>query len=139
MNLLKTKLDNGLTVLLRESHTAPVTGFWVWYRVGSRNEHPGITGISHWVEHMLFKGTSRWPREKLDQAVAREGGILNAMTWYDFTAYYETLPSRKVSLSLDIESDRMVNALFDPEETESERTVIIMSGKARKRSTLSAG
>lgn len=136
MNLLKTKLDNGLTVLLRESHTAPVTGFWVWYRVGSRNEHPGITGISHWVEHMLFKGTSRWPREKLDQAVAREGGILNAMTWYDFTAYYETLPSRKVSLSLDIESDRMVNALFDPEETESERTVIISERQGHENNPL---
>lgn len=125
MNLLKTTLGNGLTVLVRESHTAPVTSFWVWYRVGSRNERLGITGASHWVEHMLFKGTERWPRRRLDQALSREGGAFNAMTWYDFTAYYETLPASKVSLALDIESDRMSNALFEQEEVESERTVII--------------
>lgn len=136
MNLLKTKLDNGLTVLIRESHTAPVTGFWVWYRVGSRNEHEGCTGISHWVEHMLFKGTERWPRRKLDQTIARAGGMLNAMTWYDFTAYYETLPANKVSLSLDIESDRMVNALFDPDEVAAERTVVISERQGNENSPL---
>ncbi|MCD4738536.1 MAG: insulinase family protein [Anaerolineae bacterium] len=136
MNLLKTTLDNGLTVLARESHTAPVTSFWVWYRVGSRNEKPGITGISHWVEHMLFKGTKRWPRRKLDQAIAREGSYLNAMTWYDFTAFYETLPSNKINLALDIESDRMANSLFDPTEVASERSVIISERQGRENSPL---
>lgn len=125
MNLLKTTLDNGLTVLVRESHSAPVTSFWIWYRVGSRNEHLGITGVSHWVEHMLFKGTEKWPRGKMDQALARVGGYFNAMTWYDFTAYYETLPVEQLSLALDIESDRMTEALFEPSEVESERSVII--------------
>jgi len=125
VNLLKTTLENGLTVVLRETHSAPVTSVWIWYRVGSRNEHLGITGISHWVEHMLFKGTARWPRQKLDQAIAREGGYLNGMTWYDFTTYFETLPSAKAYLALDIEADRMTNALFDADEVAAERTVVI--------------
>lgn len=125
MNLLKVNLDNGLVALVRESHTAPVASFWVWYRVGSRNEQPGITGISHWIEHMLFKGSPRWPRGSIDQTIAREGGQFNGMTWYDFTTYYETLPAEKIALAMDIEADRMVNASFDPEEAEFERTVII--------------
>ncbi len=125
MNLLKSKLDNGLSILIRESRTAPVASFWIWYRVGSRNERPGITGISHWVEHMLFKGSERWPQGALDQAISREGGVFNGMTWYDFTTYYETLPAEKIALAMEIEADRMSNCLFDPDETESERTVII--------------
>ena len=121
----KVVLDNGLTVLLREMHHAPVASSWVWYRVGSRNEGTGITGISHWVEHMLFKGTPTFPQGEFDKAVAREGGLLNGMTWIDFTTYFETLPSDRIDLALRVESDRMVHAIFDPEETELERTVII--------------
>jgi len=134
LNLLKTRLDNGLSVLLRESHTAPVVTFWVWYRVGSRNEHQRITGISHWIEHMLFKGTERWPRQKLDHSLGRVGGYYNAMTWYDFTAYFETLPAHKANLALDIEADRMVNALFDPAEVEAERTVVISERQGKENS-----
>jgi len=134
LNLLKTNLDNGLPVLLRESRTAPVVTFWIWYRVGSRNEHLGITGISHWVEHMLFKGTERWPRRELDHSLARAGGFFNAMTWYDFTAYFETLPAHKFELALDIEADRMVNALFDPAEVEAERTVVISERQGKENS-----
>ncbi len=134
MNLLQTTLDNGLKVLIREGHTAPVASFWVWYRVGSRNEHLGITGISHWVEHMLFKGTERWPRGSVDQAVARAGGTFNGMTWYDFTTYYETLPIERISLALDIESDRMGNATFDPKEVETERIVIISERQGSENS-----
>lgn len=118
-------MDNGLTVLLREMHHAPVTSFWVWYRVGSRNERSGITGISHWVEHMLFKGTPSFPQGEFDKAVAREGGMFNGMTWLDFTTYFETLPADRIDLALRAEADRMVNAVFDPDETELERTVII--------------
>jgi zinc protease len=81
----RTVLDNGLTVVLREMHHAPVASFWVWYRVGSRNEWSGITGISHWVEHMLFKGTPAFPQGEFDKAIAREGGVFNWMTWLDFT------------------------------------------------------
>ncbi len=118
-------LDNGLTVFLREKHDAPVASFWVWYRVGSRNELPGLTGISHWVEHMQFKGTPSLAKGAIFGDVSRVGGTLNAMTSTDWTAYYETLPVSELDLSLRIESDRMVNSLFDPEETESERTVIL--------------
>ncbi len=125
MNLLKTTLDNGLTVLIRETHTAPVASVWLWYRVGSGDEMPGKTGSAHWVEHMLFKGTERWPEGAADEAIAREGGVFNGMTWLDFTTFYETLPADKIALALDIEADRMVNARFDPEEVESERTVIL--------------
>ena len=124
-DITRTQLDNGLTVILKEMHTAPVISTWVWYRVGSRNEVPGKTGISHWVEHMQFKGTPKYPTGSYDRLLSREGGIFNAMTWFDYTAYFETLPANRVELALDIESDRMVNSLFAPEEVERERTVII--------------
>ena len=123
--LTSTKLANGLQVVLKPSRVAPVASFWVWYRVGSRNEGPGLTGVSHWVEHMLFKGTERYPRGEFDKAVARAGGVFNGMTWQDWTTYFETFPSDRIELALQVESDRMANAVFDPAETESERTVII--------------
>ena len=134
MALLRTKLDNGLQVLIRESHTAPVVSVWVWYRAGVRNERQGLTGISHWVEHMLFKGSERWPAGAADEAIAREGGVSNGMTWYDFTTYYETLPAHKISVALDIESDRMRNAAFDPDEVEAERSVIISERQGNENS-----
>ena len=121
----RTRLDNGLTVVLREMHHAPVTSFWVWYRLGSRNEKPGMTGASHWVEHMLFKGSPAFPPGTLDRAVSRVGGRFNAFTWIDFTAYFETMPSEEIGLALEIESDRMVNAFMDEDSVNSERTVII--------------
>ena len=124
-HIIKQKLDNGLTVLIKEMHHAPVATFWVWYHVGSRNERTGITGVSHWVEHMMFKGTEKFPRGTLDRAVSREGGIWNAFTWIDFTTYFETLPADRFELSLQIESDRMTNSIFDPDEVAAERTVII--------------
>ncbi len=134
MTLLRTKFDNGLQVLIRESHAAPVVSVWAWYRAGVRNERQGMTGISHWVEHMLFKGSERWPEGAADEAVAREGGVFNGMTWYDFTTYYETLPAHKISVALDIESDRMRNAAFDADEVESERTVIISERQGNENS-----
>ncbi len=124
-DLIKTELSNGLTVLVKEAHFAPVASFWIWYRVGSRNEYTGITGISHWVEHMLFKGTTEFPRGAVDKAIAREGGVFNGMTWYDFTTYYATLPADRIELEVQIEADRMNNARFDPDDVASERTVII--------------
>lgn len=123
--IVKTKLDNGLTVILKEMHHAPVASFWIWYGVGSRNEKPGYTGSAHWVEHMMFKGTEQFPANTLDRTVSREGGRWNAFTWIDFTAYYETLPSDRIDLALRLESDRMVNTIMTPEATESERTVIL--------------
>jgi len=121
----RTVLPNGLVVVLREVHTAPVATFWAWYRVGSRNEVPGVTGISHWVEHMLFKGTPTLAKGEFSRLVNRHGGTWNGFTWKDFTAYFETLPAAHIGLGLRIESDRMVHTLFDPTEVESERTVII--------------
>ncbi len=119
------KLDNGLEVRLKEIHTAPLISNWVWYRVGSRQERAGITGISHWVEHMQFKGTPKFPGNELDRLISRDGGYWNAMTWLDWTAYYETMPADCIELALQLEADRMMNSKFDPDEVESERTVII--------------
>ena len=105
-------MSNGLQVILKETHVAPVASFWIYYRVGSRNELPGTTGISHWVEHMLFKGTERFPRGEFDKAVSRAGGVFNGMTSSDLTTYFETFPSERIELALQVESDRMVNAVF---------------------------
>lgn len=125
MTISRHTLDNGLTVLLKESRHAPVTTFWVWYRVGSRNEVPGITGIAHWAEHMLFKGSEAFPKGEIFRQIARNGGVMNGLTWLDFTTFFETLPADRIDLSLQIQADRMVSALFDPEEVTLERTVII--------------
>ncbi len=122
---IKTVLPNGLTIHLKEIHNAPIISHWVWYRVGSRNEVPGLTGISHWVEHMQFKGTPQFPAGVLDKAISREGGYWNAFTYLDWTAYFETMPAEKIDLALRLEADRMVNSVFDPKEVESERSVII--------------
>ena len=118
-------LDNGLTVILKEAHAAPVISWWLAYKVGSRNEPTGKTGISHWVEHMMFKGTERFPAGTLDRAIDRAGGQWNAFTSMDYTMYFETLPADKIDIAMQAEADRMTRALFDPDETESERTVII--------------
>ncbi len=122
---VKYTLDNGLTVLIKEMHHAPLISFWMWYRVGSGDERAGRTGISHWVEHMLFKGTPQFPKGEIDRQISRCGGSSNGMTWLDFTTYLETLPSHELDLALRIEADRMSNALFDLDEVEAERTVII--------------
>ncbi len=121
----KHTLPNGLTVLLKEVHSAPLVSWWVLYRVGSRNEPTGLTGVSHWVEHMMFKGTETFPQGVLDRAIDREGGSWNAQTFIDYTAFYETMPADRIDLALRLEADRMANAVFDPEEVNSERTVII--------------
>jgi zinc protease len=133
-NLTTTRLSNGLPVLIKESHVAPVASFWIFYRVGSRNELPGTTGISHWVEHMLFKGTDRFPRGEFDRAVARAGGMANGMTAQDWTTYFETLPSERIDLALEFESDRMVNTIIDADEVEAERTVIISEREGSENS-----
>lgn len=123
--ITKTQLDNGLTVLLKEMHHAPVTTFMIWYRVGSRNEIPGLTGASHWVEHMMFKGTPQISGDLMERMISREGGFWNAFTWLDYTAYYETMPSNRIDIALRLEADRMVNTVMTPDEVESERTVIL--------------
>ncbi len=124
-SLTKLTLSNGLLVLLKEIHTSPIISQWIWYRLGSRDEVPGLTGASHWVEHMMFKGTPEFPLGALDRAISRDGGYLNAFTFLDWTAFFETLPADKIDLALRLEADRMFNSLFDPNEVSSERTVVI--------------
>jgi zinc protease len=118
-------LPNGLTIKLKEIHTAPLISHWVWYRVGSRDELEGKTGLSHWVEHMQFKGTPRFPPNVLDKSISREGGVWNAFTFMDWTTYFATLPAEKIDLIMRLEADRIHNSLFKPEEVEPERTVVI--------------
>lgn len=118
------KLDNGLKVLLMEEHKAPVATFQIWYRVGSRNELPGNTGMSHLLEHMMFKGTKKYGPKTFSQTVQRNGGNDNAFTSKDYTAYFETFSSDRIWLSLDMESDRMRGLLLDPKEFSSERNVV---------------
>ncbi|OQB43542.1 MAG: Protease 3 precursor [Candidatus Latescibacteria bacterium ADurb.Bin168] len=118
-------LTNGLTVITEERHHAPVTSFWMGYRVGSRNELPGQTGVSHWIEHMLFKPSERFPGTERDRLIAREGGTTNAFTWIDCTAYYTTIPSSKLDIVLQIEADRLSRPLFAPDVFETERSVIL--------------
>ena len=129
-------LSNGLKVFLKEIHTAPIISSWLWYRVGSRDEVQGQTGISHWVEHMQFKGTPKFPANVLDKAISREGGMWNAMTYLDWTAYFETLPADKIDLALQLEADRMVNSQFDEKEVSSERTVIISEREGNENDPL---
>jgi zinc protease len=121
----QVKLKNGMKVLLKEVHTAPIISSWLWYRVGSRDEPTGKTGISHWTEHMLFKGTKKFPAKILDKSISRDGGRWNAATSRDATHYYETMPAGKFDLALQLESDRMKNSAFDAKDVASERTVII--------------
>ena len=118
-------LDNGLKVLVQEIHTAPLVSVWCWYRVGSGDEAPGRTGVSHWVEHMNFKGTTHIPREQMKGIVERFGGMWNGYTWIDQTTYLETAGRAALDQMLFIEAERMTNGLFEPAECEAERTVII--------------
>lgn len=118
-------LDNGLTILLKPVPGCGTATCWIWYRVGSKYEQPGITGASHWVEHMLFKGTERFRAGQIFEEVARRGGYNNGFTSADYTVYFETLPAEHLDLGIEIEADRMINARFDAADVESERTVII--------------
>lgn len=117
-------LKNGLKVILLEEHKAPVVTFQVWYRVGSRNEVVGKTGLSHLTEHMMFKGTKRHGKGEFSRIVAKNGGNENAFTSKDYTAYFENFASDRIDLSLELESDRMTNLLVDPKEFHLERDVV---------------
>ena len=118
-------LDNGLRVLVQELHTAPLASVWCWYRVGSRDEPSGLTGVSQWVEHMNFKGTTNIPRDKVKGIIEQLGGYWNGYTWIDQTTYTETATRDALDRMLFIESERMASCLYDPADCESERTVII--------------
>jgi len=123
--LRRATLDNGLKVLVQEEHAAPLASVWCWYKVGSKDERPGLTGVSHWVEHMNFKGTTNIPRDQVKGIIEQFGGGWNGYTWIDQTTYLETATRDALDRMLFIESERMANCLYHPDDCESERSVII--------------
>ena len=123
------RLGNGLTILTREDRVIPIVSLMLWYKVGSRCESPGITGISHFLEHMMFKGTDRYEKGEIDCLTLRNGGSNNAFTSQDYTAYYFSFASDRWWQALDIEANRMKNNRFDPREFELEKQVVIEERK----------
>ncbi|WP_375469902.1 M16 family metallopeptidase [uncultured Nostoc sp.] len=123
-NVRKTVLENGLTVLTKEVHTAPVVTVQAWYKVGSRNEEPGVNGIAHQLEHMMFKGTKNRPIQ-FGRLFSALGSDSNAFTSYDQTAYYGTVERNKLKALLVLEADRMQNSQIEPEQLANEKRVVI--------------
>jgi zinc protease len=123
-NVRKTVLENGLIVLTKEVHTAPVVTVQVWYKIGSRNEEPGVNGIAHQLEHMMFKGTKNRPIQ-FGRLFSALGSDSNAFTSYDQTAYYGTVERSKLKALLVLEADRMQNSQIEPEQLASEKRVVI--------------
>jgi len=117
-------LDNGLVVLLQPDHSVPTVTFWQWYKVGSRNEGPGITGISHFFEHMMFNGSKNVPPKEYDRIIESAGGFSNAFTDRDMTAYYEDIASDGLDVLLRLDSDRMAALSLLPEQLKSEIEVV---------------
>jgi len=127
----ETVLPNGLKVILLENHKAPLVTFQVWYRVGSRNETPGKTGLSHMLEHMMFKGTRKVGPEKFSRIIQENGGNDNAFTSYDYTAYYENLRSDRIQVAIDLEEDRMRNLVLREKDFRTERKVVMEERRQR--------
>ncbi len=124
-------LDNGLKLILLEEHKAPVAVFQVWYRVGSRNEELGKTGLSHLLEHLMFKGTDKRGPEEYSRIIQRNGGNENAFTSNDNTTYFATLASDRVDVVLELEADRMQNLKFDNEQFTPEHQVVMEERRLR--------
>ena len=124
-------LDNGLRVLLQEDHRSPVATLQLWYRVGSRNEARGATGIAHFLEHLMFRGTPANPPGAYARIVERNGGQDNAFTAQDVTSYYVDIAADRLDLVLALEADRMHNLSLDPKIVDSEREVVIEERRTR--------
>ena len=101
------ELNNGLKILVKEDHRAPVVVTQIWYKVGSSYEHDGITGISHALEHMMFKGSEKFAPGEFSRIIAENGGRDNAFTGPDYTSYFQTLEKSRLSISFELEADRM--------------------------------
>ena len=129
--VLETTLTNGLKVILLEDHKAPLITFQIWYRVGSRNEAWGKTGLSHMLEHMMFKGTQKVGPEEFSRIIQENGGNNNAFTSRDYTAYFENLSADRIQVALDLESDRMQNLLLREEDFRTERMVVMEERRLR--------
>ncbi|GBD41385.1 putative zinc protease [bacterium HR39] len=124
-------LDNGMEVVLVENHRAPVVAHWVWYRVGTADSPPGKSGLPHYLEHLMFKGTAKIPPGMFSKIVARLGGEDNAMTGYDFTAYFQMIARRHLATVMEMEADRMVNLRLSEEDCLTERDVIVEERRQR--------
>lgn len=120
----KFTLANGLTVLLVEDHSVPMVSYHTWYRVGSRDEYPGVTGAAHMLEHMMFKGAKKYDGKSFDRIFHENGIMNNAFTTNDYTGFFENLPSSKLELVMDMEVDRMSSLLISPEDLKSEKEVV---------------
>ena len=118
-------LRNGLKILFIENHKLPLTAFFTFYKVGSRNERPGITGISHLFEHMMFKGSKKFPEGAFDEILTANGGFSNAYTTRDMTVYYEVFPSRLFEKVVEMEADRMQYLNVGKDSLEAERQVVM--------------
>lgn len=118
------KLDNGLKILVKEDHRAPVAVVMVWYDVGSADEPGGITGVSHALEHLMFKGTKKFPLGVFSKTISNLGGQENAFTNTDYTAYFEKIAAQNLATSFELEADRMQNLQFEPTEFKKEMNVI---------------
>ncbi|WP_227429651.1 M16 family metallopeptidase [Psychrobacter sp. I-STPA6b] len=124
-------LDNGLKVIIKEDHRAPVVMSQIWYRVGATDEPADQGGISHLLEHMMFKGTDKVSSNDFERLIAKFGGQNNAFTSYNYTGYYEMFPANRLGLALELEADRMQNLQFDPEAFASERQVVMEERRQR--------
>ena len=129
--VFETVLSNGLKVILLENHKAPLVTFQVWYRVGSRNEVWGKTGLSHMLEHMMFKGTQKIGPEEFSRIIQENGGNDNAFTSHDYTAYFENLSADRVQVAIDLEADRMQNLMLREEDFRTERMVVMEERRLR--------
>ncbi len=119
------QLDNGMDVVVVEDHRAPVVQHMVWYRAGSADEPRGESGVAHYLEHLLFKGTDTLAPGEFSATVAANGGQDNAFTSYDYTAYYQRVAADRLELMMKMESDRMVNLRLSEKDIETERDVIL--------------
>ncbi|MSO98736.1 MAG: insulinase family protein [Rhodospirillaceae bacterium] len=124
-------LANGMQIVAIANHRAPVVAHMVWYRAGAADEPPGKSGIAHFLEHLMFKGTAKYPDGIMDEVVARNGGEQNAFTSHDFTAYYQNIAVDRLPLVMEIEADRMRNLVLAPKEVDTEREVIIEERRMR--------
>jgi zinc protease len=125
------RLDNGLRILFIEDHRIPIANFQIWYRVGSIDEPAGKSGMSHFLEHVMFKGTPKYGSKVFSTLIQKKGGIDNAFTTKDYTMYYQKIPSSAISLSITLEADRMKNLLLKPADIEAERGVIMEERRMR--------
>ena len=129
--MTEATLDNGLRILVLEDHRSPIATVQTWYRVGSRNEIPGATGLAHFLEHMMFKGTPSHGKGQFSRIVEENGGQDNAFTSHDVTSYYVDIAADRADLVLGLEADRMRNLLLDPKEIDSERQVVAEERRTR--------